>query len=148
MVDAPGRDVDDANVDPEAIRRVVEQHPIRCAVLYGSHVQGMATPGSDIDVAVAFESDLTASDRLQQRIELTARLVNVLGTDDVDVADLDVIRPEVGIAAIESGRLLYGSQETLDDYLERFRNETPTDETHEDRMRRFDSVLDRLEESV
>ena len=148
MADAPGRDVDGVNVDPEAIRRVVEQYPVRCAVLYGSHVQATPTKESDVDIAVAFETDLTAAERLEQRVELTARLVDALGTDDVDVADLDAIRPEVGISALESGRRLYGDQKTLDEYLERFERETPDDETHEDRMRRFDSVLERLEESV
>ena len=59
---------------------------------------------------------------------------------DVDVADLDAIRPEVGASALETG-IIVGGTERVGAIRERFDRERETDETHEDRMRRFDSIL-------
>ena len=67
---------------------------------------------------------------------------------DVDVAVLDAIRPEVGASALETGIIIVGGNERVDAIRERFERERETDETHEDRMRRFDSILERLEGRV
>lgn len=133
------------NVDPDTVTDVVERYPVRVAVLYGSQVRGTATAASDVDVAVAFETKLSPADRLRQRIELTTDLAAALGTDEIDVADLEEIRPAVGRTALKDGTVLLG-EEFADEYLEQFEAARErTAETHDERMERFDAVLDRLE---
>lgn len=135
-------------IDPAAIREVVEGYPVRLAVLYGSHARGTATAASDVDVAVAFESALSPEERLQRRVELTADLASALATDDVDVADLDSIKPAVGRAVLRDGIVLV-DDDCAEMYEERFETAAAADEeTHEERMRRFDEVLRRLEAAM
>lgn len=114
------------DIDPDQVRSVIKEYPVRCAFLFGSHAHGTATTSSDIDVAVAFEEGLSAAERLEQRIELTTALSKALGIDAIDVTDLDQVRPEVGRSVLETGIVLVG----------------------DDRMRRFDDVLERLEGRV
>lgn len=135
------------NLDTDEIVDVVEEYPVRCAVLFGSRVQGAATESSDVDIAVAFEDGLSTATRLERRIELTTALSKALGIDDVDVTDLDRVRPEIGRSVLETGIVLVGDDQMLDEYRERFEREA-TDESHDDRMRRFDDVLERLEGQV
>ena len=94
MVDRSGTRKED--LDTDEIVAVVEEYPVRCAVLFGSRVHGAATASSDVDIAVAFEDGLSSATRLERRIELTTALSKALGIDDVAVTDLDRVRPEVG----------------------------------------------------
>lgn len=135
------------DLDTDEIVDVVEEYPVRCAVLFGSRVHGAATVSSDVDVAVAFEQGLSSATRLERRIELTTALSKALGIDDIDVTDLDRVRPEVGRSVLETGIVLVGDDQVLDEYRERFERDA-TDESHDDRMRRFDDVLERLEGRV
>jgi len=136
-----------ANIDIDEVRGVIEEYPVRCALLFGSHARGTATSSSDVDVAVAFEGGLSDENRLERRIELTTALSKALGVDDVDVTDLDRVRSEIGRSVLETGVVLVGDIEIVDEYRERFEREA-VDESHDDRMRRFDDVLERLEGRV
>jgi predicted nucleotidyltransferase len=138
----------DETVDIDAVVGTLDRHPVRCAVLYGSHAHGTATADSDIDIAVGFEQGLPAQARLDRRIDLVVELTEALGTDDIDVADLDAIRPEVGLTALNTGHVLVGDVETVAEYRDRFERDVTPDETHEERIEQFDAVLDRLEEKV
>ena len=134
------------DVDPNVVAEVVERYPVELAVLFGSHARDTASPGSDVDVAVAFAGDRSPSERLELRIELVVDLVEALGTDAVDVADFDSIRPAVGASALDHGTVLVGDGDALEAARDRFDDEP--DESHEERMERFDSILDRLEADV
>lgn len=147
MTGSLGDEPSDPDIDLDRVVPVLEGYPIRCAVLFGSYARGTQTTDSDVDIAVGFEGDLSSSERLDRRIEMTTDLMETLGTNDVDVADLDSIRPGVGAAALRTGILLVGDGDVVDEYLDRFDRETQ-DETHEERMRRFDAILERLEGQV
>ncbi|MFW6376599.1 MAG: type VII toxin-antitoxin system MntA family adenylyltransferase antitoxin [archaeon] len=149
MTPPGGDDRTDQHVDPDRVARVVREYPVRLAVLFGSHARGTATTDSDVDVAVAYDEDCTPSERLDRRIALTTDLVECLGTNDVDVTDLDSVRPDVGRSALQHGTLLVGGSGVLEEYLDRFERATrSTDDTHEERMDRFDALLERLEGRV
>lgn len=135
-------------IDTAAIRTVVERYPVRLAVLYGSHARGAATAASDVDIAVAFDADLSPEERLRRRIELTADLASALGIDDVDVADLDSINPAVGQSVLGDGIVLVDDG-CADEYEAQFTSAARNDaDTHEERMQRFDEVLRRLEATI
>ena len=137
-------------IDLDLVTEAVDRDSVECAILCGSSVRGRETVDSDVDVAVAFEDGLTPRERLKERIEIVVSLGVTLGTDDVDVADLESIRPEIGLSAVNTGLVLVGEDEHLDIYRERFERAVAEneDETHDDRMRRFDSILERLEAMV
>ena len=116
-MDPGGGEKTGKSVDPDRDRRVLEEYPIRLAVLFGSQAEGTAIQQSDVDIAVAFDEELSPTQRLDERIELTTELMTSLGTDAVDVADLETIRPAVGRSALENGEVLVGDRATLEAYL-------------------------------
>lgn len=133
----------------KVVTQVVEAYPVELAVLFGSYARGTETSESDIDVAVAFDGDRSPQERLELRIDLVVELTKALGMDAVDVADFESIRPEIGISALHTGILLVGQGEQVEHLLDQLEQEVTSDEeTHEDRMRRFDSILDQLEADV
>lgn len=146
MCPEPG--LSDVDVDVDAIVATLEAYPVQFAVLYGSHAQGVATSDSDIDIAVAFPESLSESARFDCRLDLVVDLMEALGTDDVDVTDFDTVRPEVGLQAVETGQILIGDRETRKAYREQFERDAPSVGTHEERMRKFDAVLRRLDETI
>lgn len=133
----------------EVVMQVVEEYPVKFAVLFGSYARGTETPESDIDVAVAFDSDRSPQERLELRIDLVVELTKALEMDAVDVADFESIRPDIGLSALQTGTVLVGEKDQIEQLLDDLEQEVTTDEeTHEDRMRRFDSILEQLEANV
>ena len=133
----------------KVVTQVVEAYPVELAVLFGSYARGTETSESDIDVAVSFDGDRSPQERLELRIDLVVELTKALGMDAVDVADFESIRPEIGISALQTGIILVGQEEQVEHLLDQLEQEVTSDEeTHEDRMRRFDSILDQLEADV
>lgn len=123
---------------------MIERYPIRFAVLFGSHARGTPTEFSDVDIAIEFEESVSDDDRAIARIRPLADLMEELGTDEVDVADLDAVRPEIGAAALENGTVLVGTEDRATRLRERFERQV-TPSTHEDRMDRFDELVSRMD---
>lgn len=142
-----GGSSDDPGIDLAAVEATLDTFPVRIGIAYGSQVSGQATADSDVDIAVAFDSELSGAERVARRSALTADLMEELGTNRVDVADLDAIDPAVGLDAIRTGTLIVGDEAALDRYRSRFETAV-SDESHADRMARFESILDRLEGKV
>jgi predicted nucleotidyltransferase len=136
-----------ATVDTADVTEVLQDHPVRIGVLFGSTVRGTETPESDVDVAVAFEESLPSADRHRARIDLVVDLMETLGVNDVDVTDLDGVRPAVGVSALRTGAVLVGDPDRIDRLREAFESRT-TDRTHDERMRALDELFARVEEAV
>lgn len=144
---ARGGDPDGTEFDAESVRDVLERHPVCLGVLFGSHARGTGGVHSDVDVAVEFDRSLSIDDRRRARLELIVDLTRALGTDDVDVADLDGIRPEVGASALEDGVVVVGSPERAAALRERFEERAPN-RTRTERLDRFDELLAEMEDHV
>ena len=140
-------DVGPGEIEAEDIRTVLEHHPIRLGVLFGSRARGRSGVHSDVDVAVSFVPSLSEAERHRTRIDLIVELTRTLGIDDVDVVDLDGVRPEVGASALEGGLVLVGDPTLAEDLRERFEARA-TSLSHAERMRRFDELLARMEEKT
>lgn len=100
-----------------------------------------------MDVAVAFDPSLSDRQRYRARIALIVALTRELGTDDVDAVDLDTISPDIGLAALEEGRVLVEDDERSEDLRGKYEAQT-AETTHEERMARFDELLDRMERNA
>jgi predicted nucleotidyltransferase len=147
--DGPGSDRSTrASVDVDRVRSVLEDHPVRLAVLFGSQVAGTADPASDVDIAVEF--DQSVDDRGQALLAVLTDLSVALDRNDVDLAVVDDLEPRVGRVAFADGKLLCGSAERARQHRERFETEAESDQSDRSLRERFDETLasvDRLVES-
>lgn len=135
--------VDD--VDTVAVRAVLESHPVRLGVLFGSRVRGTSGDHSDVDVAVEFDPSLSDDERYRARLSLVVELARALGIDDIDVTVLDGTRPEVARSALASGIVLVGDPDHAAELLAEYEQQSSCP-TREQRRKRFDETLARLEE--
>lgn len=133
------------DLDEDRLRAILEEHPLRLAVLFGSTVHGDRHPGSDVDLVV--ELDSADADTLDARLSLLADLSAGLDRNDVDLAVVDDLDPRVGERAFGEGRLLVGTEERFDDHRRRF-DRLADGENHASLAERFDAAIDRLEQVV
>ena len=137
----------DRAADPDEIKAVLDSHPIQLGVLFGSQARGTSDSNSDVDVGVVFDSTLSTEQRSRARIDLVVDLSRALGTDDIDVVDFDTVRPAVGASALANAIVLVGDPDEAERRRAAFEHRT-TERTHEQRMRRFDELLARMEEQT
>lgn len=135
------------DVSLDAIREALTDLPIRLAVVYGSTIRGTAGPHSDVDVAVEFHKGISQETRHRARLHAIVELSRALGTDEVDVADIDGLRPEVGASALGEGCVVLGDPDRAERLRERFAERAPT-RTDADRRKQFDQLLTEMEEAV
>jgi len=98
-----------------ALRRLFASDPRVLGVfLFGSQADGTATPRSDIDLAVLFARELT----LREELTFESAMSNELGTDAIDVVNLNRANLLLRFRAI-SGKLLYArDQVRVADFIE------------------------------
>ena len=107
---------DIADIDKAAIAEILTDAPVTLGVLYGSHARNEADRASDVDVAVAFETELSSRERTRARLSLIERLSRALGTDTVDVTPLDRAPPALLAAIQTDGIVLHGDESALEEY--------------------------------
>lgn len=129
----------------DRLKEVLNEHPIRLGVLFGSQATGAAESHSDIDVAVEFLPSV--EDQFKAQLELGVDLSCALGTDDIDVVDLQTVRPAVGYSALRSGIVIVGDSERVEELIAQFDSERERS-TSTERRERFDDALGRLKELV
>ena len=99
----------DPSFDLDALQAVLREHPVRLAILFGSHATETTHATSDIDLAVEFDehrpSEPSYSDVF---LGVSADLSDTLETDDVDLVDLHTVSPSLAAAIFEQGVLLVG----------------------------------------
>lgn len=136
----------DASIDLEAIETVLREHPVRLAILFGSHATGTTHETSDIDLAVEFD-DHRPSDTNYSSVflGLGVDLSSALGTDDVDVIDLHTASPSFVRAIFENGILLIGDQ---DHAAELRRQLTDTDTDQQSPRERIEAALERIDDHL
>lgn len=101
-----------SSLDVDALIDALTSYPIELGILFGSFATGTDHPLSDLDVAVAFESNVPTSRRRAMLDELTADVIRATGFEAIDLIDLDSAPPELGYAILSDGRLLIGDEDT------------------------------------
>lgn len=98
-----------------ALKKLLARDPRVLGVfLFGSQVDGYATPRSDIDLAVLFDRDLS----LEEELAFEVATSQALGADNVDIVNLNRANLLLRFRAI-SGQLLYERhEERVSDFIE------------------------------
>jgi len=134
-----------ADVDVEAVRRVVAERPVRLAVVFGSAVTGETHPESDFDLAVEFDDSV--DNVADAYMSLLADLGHALGRDDVDLGLVEDLEPRVGLGAFEEGVLVVGSRERFESHQNRFeRAVAEYERSHPSLRERFDTVIENVDQ--
>lgn len=95
--------------DLDTLVAVLREHPVRLAILFGSHTQDKAHATSDIDIAVVFETVHPEQPEYNDVfLGLSAELSRSLETDAVDLIDLHRAPTSVVDSVFEHGLLLVG----------------------------------------
>lgn len=142
----PGGSTDAGEVDPDQLREVLADHPVRVAVLFGSQVTGRVDPRSDVDLVVEF--DQTVDERTDAFLSLLTDLSVALDRNDLDLALVSDIEPRVGRAAFTHGTVLVGSADRIEQLRERFAERANEHRPEETLRERFDETIENLDRLV
>lgn len=133
----------DESLDLETLREVIREHPVKLAILFGSHATGATHSASDIDLAVEFDTVRPPDPEYNDTyFGLSADLSDTLGTDAVDLVDLHSVSPAVAATVFDTGALLVGTQERVDELR---RQLTASDDETQSPRDRFDSALAKID---
>lgn len=144
------RAVETAELDPsfplEAIRSTLEAHPVRLAVLFGSHARGESHARSDIDLAVELDGIRPGQPTFNEAFfGLSADLSETLETDGIDLVDVHTLSPPLARVVFEEGVILVGSERRAEELREELgadieRDRSPRERFHE-ALRRIDEHM-------
>jgi len=99
-----------------AAQRLARDRRILAIWGFGSKARGKARPGSDVDVAVLLDGEIS----LVEELRLRAEVVETLRRDDVDLVVLNQAPPLLRYEVIAAGaRLFARDEEAADRYEER-----------------------------
>ena len=133
----------DTSFDLDALRAVLEEHPVRLAILFGSHATETTHARSDVDLAVELNgrrpSDPGYNDAF---LGLSADLSETLETDDVDLVDLHAASPTLAAAIFENGVLIVGEQAHA---TERRRQLTAAEDERHSPRQRLEAAIERID---
>ena len=130
----------------ERVQNTLQEHPVKLAILFGSHATDTSTPQSDLDIAVAFEN-VRSSDATYNTVffGLSADLSDILGSDDVDLVDLQSMSPSLLEAVFEHGVLLVGDERTAATMRQQLTEPNTGNRSPRDRL---DTTLARIDEHL
>lgn len=136
----------DESVPLETLREVLQEHSVQLAILFGSHVQGETHAGSDLDLAVSFET-VRPSDPGYNDVffSLSADLSAVLETDDIDLVDLQTASPDFAESIFTQGVLLVGEPEDVAIVQSQLQASKSSNRSP---CERFDSALAKIDEHL
>lgn len=132
------------SIDCDSLVAVLSEHPVRLAILFGSHASGTTTSSSDIDLAVEFEQSVSDEKYHDVYFALMADLMSTLEENSIDLTDITDMQPAVGASALEDGVVLRGTVARAKQHqraFERAASEAP----ERTRRERFDDLLSRME---
>jgi predicted nucleotidyltransferase len=91
---------------------ILTEHPVEAAYVFGSIARGVATPMSDVDIALLLSNPLPAYDRLNLELDIQGEVEDQAGLDSVDVRSLNEAPLMVKGRIIQQGILVYERDKT------------------------------------
>ena len=135
-----------SSLPTERVQNTLRKHPVKLAILFGSHATDTSTPQSDIDIAVAFENVRSSDAGYNSAFfGLSADLSDILSSDDVDLVDLHSMSPSLLETAFEHGLLLVGDEQTAATMRQQLIEPSTAERSPRDRL---DTALARIDEHL
>ncbi|OYR80474.1 hypothetical protein DJ71_04385 [Halorubrum sp. E3] len=136
----------ESHFDVGTVQAVLREHPVRLAILFGSHATETTDDASDIDLAVEFdEHEPTDRGYNEVFLGLSVDLSDELSTDDIDLVDLNTVSQPLATAIFEKGILLVGNS----DHVAELRRELTANENDQQTPHdRLDTALDRINDHL
>ena len=106
-------------------RRVLADHPITFALLFGSAARGEAAETSDVDLAVEFADHVRDDGYSDAYLGLVEALEDALGTD-VDVVPVSAMDPSFAAVAFDEGVVVVGPEERRRELAKAIAGELPS----------------------
>jgi len=136
----------DTSLELVALQAILREHPLRLAILFGSHATDTTDTTRDIDLAVEFDehrpSDPNYNDVF---LGLSADLSDALETDAVDLLDIHTVSPALAESIFEQGVLLVGEEA----HATELRRQLTTPEADRQSPRdRLDAALARIDDHL
>ena len=136
----------DTSLELVALQAILREHPLRLAILFGSHATDTTDTTRDIDLAVEFDehrpSDPSYNDVF---LGLNADLSDALETDAVDLLDIHTVSPTLAESIFEQGVLLAGEEA----HATELRRQLTTPEADRQSPRdRFDAALASIDDHL
>lgn len=136
----------ESHFDIETAQAVLREHPVRLAILFGSHATETTHDTSDIDIAVEFDEHEPA-DRGYNEVflGLSVDLSDELNTDDIDLVDLHTVSQPLATAIFDNGILLVGNS----NHAAELRRELTASGTDQQTPReRLETALDKINDHL
>lgn len=96
----------------EILPVILSKHPVEAAYVFGSVARGVATPLSDIDIALLLTSSLPPYERLNLELRIQGEVEEQVGLGSVDVRSLNDAPLTVKGRIIQQGVLIYERDKT------------------------------------
>lgn len=112
----------------QKIFQYFRQQPVELVYLFGSQTEGKTTPLSDYDFAVLFAENLRPKQRFDLKLKFMGDLGEILGTDKVEILDLNQAPATFRYSAFAPRREIYVRDEakrvdfehqTMSEYFDR-----------------------------
>lgn len=134
------------DIPVQRLRAILNDAPVRVAILFGSRATDSTHAQSDIDIAIEFDS-LEPGDSGYNDVflGLSASVSEVLGTDDVDLVDVHSLSPSFVRSVFGDGVLLVGSPDRVETLRASLLNDDADEQPPGDR---FDNALRRIDEHL
>lgn len=98
-------------IDFRVLHNYFKDQPVSLVYLMGSQASGKTKPYSDTDIAVLFDDKLTSSERFNHKVGMLSELSKILGTDNIDLVDLNSATPHLSYEAIKQRQEIYFKDE-------------------------------------
>lgn len=96
----------------DTVRSVLDSNPVSVGFLFGSHAREATHDRSDVDVAVVFDGVESGDPEYADVfLGVSADLAVTLGTDDVDLVDIEQAPASLVRAVLDHGVQLVGTED-------------------------------------
>ncbi|MFC3959068.1 type VII toxin-antitoxin system MntA family adenylyltransferase antitoxin [Halovivax cerinus] len=127
----------------ETLSRVLGEHGVSFAMVFGSGARGTMDEGSDLDVAIEFETVRPTDEGYSERyLRLRGALDEALSTP-VDVVDVHAMEPRFARVAFDEGCLVRGTESRKTELAERYAGEALSVTDARERVR---AAVERLQD--
>ncbi|WP_247730628.1 type VII toxin-antitoxin system MntA family adenylyltransferase antitoxin [Halovivax limisalsi] len=129
----------------EVLERVLGEHGVSFAMVFGSGARGTMDEESDLDVAIEFDTVRPTDDGYSERYLRLQTALEATLSIPVDVVDVHAMEPRFASVAFDEGRLIRGTESRKAELAECYAGEAPSVTNARERVR---AAVERLQDGT